>query len=244
MGWKLSMIVVDSNAEFNDKELLTSLGYKQFEKVEKQPFEICMNPDEGALYIGRFKGNILICARNLPLTFLDKSVSKGEQVLSETFPDSEISSLVLHSAVNLWGYSVTKDKKKVRVRAGNSDSGTMVDFGNPLEQEFDLLSKSTMDENGVRTYVFDDLPNEPFHEDQVGENFVFELASRYFGENLDEADEKLFETELQGYKLGNLVQEPKNEDQNKNKPKRWRSYLIIIVVVLIYQVLKRFLFQE
>ena len=135
--------------------------------------------------------------------------------INPIFPNSEICSIVLHSAVNLWGYSVTQNGQKIRARAGSADDGTFVEIGEPLEEEKELLSKSKLDDNGNRTYLLDDFPNEPFNEDQVGENFVFSICKRYFDEELDCADDLLFETTLTGYRFETVKQRTSTQQTNK-----------------------------
>lgn len=90
-------------------------------------------------------------------------------------------------------------EKKIRARAGNSDDGTFVEIGEPLDEEKELLSKSKLDENGNKVYVLDEFPDETFSEDQVGENFVFLICKRYFDQELDSAHDLLFKTTLAGY---------------------------------------------
>jgi hypothetical protein len=90
----------------------------------------------------------------------------------------------------------------------------------------DLLSKSKSDEHGNRIYLLEDYPDEPFEEDQVGENFVFSICKRYFGEELDSADE-LFDTTLTGFKYKKVAKEttPNDSAQKKgNGSKPWWKF--------------------
>jgi hypothetical protein len=117
----------------------------------------------------------------------------------------------------LWGYSVTVNGHKVRARAGSSDDGTFVEIGEPLEEEIELLSKSRLDENGNRIYLLDDFPDEPFNEDQVRENFVFSICKRYFGEELDTADQLLFDTKLTGFTYAKVINVKSLSNHGKQK---------------------------
>ena len=244
MGWKSSTIIVNSDNKINQLELLKDLGFENLTEIDNEPFEVAISPGDSKIYIGKYKDNLLICTQDLPLTFLEEEVSKGEKVLSQYFPNSEISSIVLQSAVNFWGYSVSKNNQKIRVRAGSSDNGTMLEYGEPLEQELNLLSKSKIDENGRRIYHFDDFTNEQFKEDQVGENFVFKFSSRYLGQNLDMADELLFDTELKGYKFNSSFANKKEKVNQTDKPNKWLKYGLIIAVIIVWQILKRTIFNN
>lgn len=225
MGWKASVIIINKPTQVDNEKLLQELGFTSLTKIEDEPFEVAINPEKNKVYIGSYKDNLLICAPDLPLQFFEDKDAPTEKILSKTFPTSEICSIVLHSAVNLWGYSVTKNGQKLRTRAGSADDGTFLDLGEPLEEEKELLSKSTVDKNGNRVYLLEDFPNEPFEEDQVGENFVFKICKRYFDEELDRADDLLFETILSGYSFHKVPNEQKaieqahsNQAVRSNKP--------------------------
>lgn len=224
MGWKASTIIVHRPTQVDVNTLLKELGFQNLKKIEDAPFEIAINPDDNKVYIGSYLDNLLICTQEIPMQFFEDNETQTEKTLNRIFPDSEICSIILHSVVNLWGYSVTKNGQKIRARAGSADDGTFVNIGEPLEEEKELLSKSELDENGNRNYLFDDFPDDPMTEDQVGENFVFAICKRYFGEELDRADNLLFETILSGYKYGKINMDeitPIEEKQilpNPNKP--------------------------
>ncbi len=201
MGWKASMIIVSKPAPVDLRSLLGELGFSNLTKIEDEPVEVAINPRDNQVFIGSYKGNLLICALNFPMDFFYTYESHTEKILINTFPGCEICSIVLHSSINLWAYSITKNGQKIRVRAGRADEGTYIDLGEPLEEEKELLSRSTIDEDGARTYILEEFGGKPMSEDQVGENFVFAICKRYFGEELDQADE-LLETELTGYSFG------------------------------------------
>lgn len=86
MGWKASMIMVNSDNEFDKDELFESLGYYELKSIDKQYFDSIMNPDDGRIYIGRYNGNTIICMQDLALESLDTTVSRAEKILSKEFP--------------------------------------------------------------------------------------------------------------------------------------------------------------
>ncbi|MEM9896871.1 MAG: hypothetical protein AAF789_10915 [Bacteroidota bacterium] len=192
------MIFVASEKEIGHAVLLESLGIHQLEKVKGQPFDSVMSPGKDMIYIGTLNGNTIICTQDIPSESLDASMSPAEMEMSARFDQADIVTFVLHSTVNLWGYSIVQNGQKIRVRAGSADNGTILEYGAPLEEEKGLLSQSSINESGERVFKFDDLPNEEFTDDQVGENFVFAISANYFGEQLDHSD-KIFETEFDGY---------------------------------------------
>jgi hypothetical protein len=227
MGWKASTIIIHKPTQVDNEQLLKELGFDGLTKIEDEPFEVAINPDDNKVYIGSYKDNLLICAPDIPMQFFEDIETQTETTLKQKFPNSEICSIILHSGVNLWGYSVTKNGQKLRARAGSSDDGTFVELGEPLDEEKELLSKSKLDENGNRIYLLDDFPDEPFTEDQVGENFVFSICKRYFEVELDSADDLLFETKLTGYKYKNATTiETRKQEQLKNNDKKpwWKLW--------------------
>ena len=188
-------------------------------------------------------GNILKSIgifENIPTTFFNGLILRGERMLTSFFPDTEICALVLHSVVNFWGYSISKNNEKIRVRAGSAESGTFIEHGDVIEEEKALFAKSEIT-NGKRLFHFDDMPDEYFTDDQVGENFVFDISKRYLGEQLD-ADEELFETELKGFQFADTAFNKINKDHKKEK--KWLKYAVIIAFIILWQIIKRVFLKD
>lgn len=204
MGWKLSSVIVNSSAGINYDELLNELGFKNLTRLEDEPYDRAMYPDKNRVYVGNYKNNLIICASNLPLDFFDKSLSDTEKTLIKYFPESEICAVSLQSTINHFGFAVIKAGEKIRVKAGDADTGTTIDIGNPLEQEKVLLSKSKIGDNGQRLYYLNGDIDDPYLENQVGENFIFQIFRRYTGEQLDE-DEDLLDTDFAAYSFSKEI---------------------------------------
>jgi hypothetical protein len=228
MGWKASTIIINKPNQVDNEDLLKELGFMSLRRIEDEPFEVAINPGNKKVYLGFYRDNLLICTPDLPMQFFEDSETQVEKILKHKFPNSEICSIILHSTVNLWGYSVIKNGQKIRARAGSADDGTFVEFGEPLDEEKELLGKSKLDDKGNRIYLLDDFPEEPFDEDQVGENFVFSICKRYFGEELDSADALLFETIFIGYKYGKVgtaeTNDIKKSQQKIDNSKPWWKF--------------------
>jgi hypothetical protein len=120
MGWKASTIIIHKPTQIDHKQLLKDLGFENLIAIENEPFEVAINPDDHKVYIGSYLDNLLICAPDIPMYFFEAVEYPIEKILNQLFPGSEICSIVLHSGVNLWGYSVTKNGEKIRIRAGSS----------------------------------------------------------------------------------------------------------------------------
>lgn len=198
MGWKASMVLLASTQPVDIEQLLEDLGCYNRKKKQSQLFEEIIYPPSNCIYIGQFAGNTILCLQALPETALQEELSEAEAVLCQYFPNTDIVTLVLHSTVNYWGYSVVNNGKKIRVRAGDAETGTFLEKGRVLEEEKELFSKAQTDADGNRFFVFPELPEEQLTDDQVGESFIFALSSRYLGEPLH-ACEELWNTPFEGY---------------------------------------------
>ncbi|WP_055444916.1 DUF6928 family protein [Lacinutrix himadriensis] len=232
MGWKLSTIFINSNKEINDVELFNSLGFQDITPIEPKAFEEILNPEDGELYIGHYKDSTILCIPTLPYLFLEASLSNEESILMNTFPNTDISSLVLQSVVNFWGFTLIKDGTKVRAKGGSSEEGLLVDFGTPLKEELELLKNSKINADGERVYHLDAYPDEEFTEDELGEEYVFKVCERYIGATLDHADDLLFETKFRGYSYKDTHEDSKQSEKIEKKTK-WIKFIIYIAIFFI-----------
>lgn len=203
MGWKASTLIINNPKTIDFTSFLKQLGFSKVKAIADKNFESVINPRGNKVYLGTYKNNLIICSQELSETFFkDESVSEIEKVLMEKFPESEICAITLNSVVNEWGYAILKNNEKIRFRAGSHETGTVFNEGEILPEEKQLFSQSKLDGKGNRIY---ELDGEEFTEDQVGENFVFEIVSRYFGERLDAADSDVFETNMLGFSYDNFT---------------------------------------
>lgn len=198
MGWKASVIIIKPQLPFKGDFIFEALGFRNIVADGTAPFEVAMHPGDERIFAGHYKGCTLLAGETMAMDFFIGQGSRLEQNLIELTGEGEICALHLHSAMNMWGYIVIRDGKRIRQRLGDADSGTLLDIGEPLEEERELLSKATVNADGQRTYTID---GSAYTEDQVGENFVFELFRRYTGQRMDSDDALLFETMFNGYSV-------------------------------------------
>jgi hypothetical protein len=202
MRWKISSIIINPKANIENEKLLEEFGFSNLQKIQDEPYDVAIYPAPDKVYIGTYKNNLIISANNLPMEFFSKSLSPLEEKLISLFPGSEICAVSLNSVINNWGYAVIKQGRKVRARTGDADRGTVLDYGEPLEEELSLLSTSKLDENGQRIYYLEKNGGEPYFEHQVGENFVFEILKKYTGALLDH-DKELLGANFESYEIVN-----------------------------------------
>ncbi len=211
---------INSDADISHEEILKRLDFLNFEKIEDETFDALIYPPANKIYFGKYHRNLIITNEELPQNFITDTLCKEEKRLIELFPDSEICAVILHSVVNLWGYSIIKNGRKIRARAGSSDDGTFLEFGEPIETERELLAQSDLNSDGQRIYVLEDFPDEELSEDQVGEEFVFEIFKRYTGMDF-EFDDELFEIILSGYSYDD---NPFNNSLESESAKPWWNF--------------------
>jgi hypothetical protein len=198
MGFNLQCILIHPATEMENEEILSKLGIDNYEKIEDQPFEIAMS-DIGNSYVGSYKNNTIIIDSDLTEPAFDSpNLSEAEKKLVNLFPNAEIFYSILISSMNFYAYSIIKNGQKIRIKSGSSESGVTLDVGEPLKEEMEILANSKVLDDKRRIYWLKENEHEFYEEDQVGENFVFNLFERYTGEKLN-MDDDIFETELYGW---------------------------------------------
>ncbi|RZJ65576.1 MAG: hypothetical protein EOO50_13055 [Flavobacterium sp.] len=226
MGWKASFIAISDSGSKNHEQLLSGLGFSGVEKIGSKAFESVINPLKGEVYIGTYRNNLIICTHDLPMESLSMptKLTTAESFLCDSFPTAEIGSVVLHSVVDLWGFSLVKNREKIRCFGGTSDEGIFADEGKPLMEETKFYEGPAHD-----------------HEENEfdGESITFAFCSRFLGKPLDEARDDLFDTKLQGYSYTFESDESDMLKSTLEKKSRWPFYIALIVVFLIWQIVKR-----
>ncbi len=196
MGFKASFIIVE-NAENQQDEttILNALGFPDFEYDSEVFFEECMYPRDKGIYIGYYRGNLIVCHEDLPSRFFASRVVGSEKQLTALFPDREIMAVMCHSVVNYHGYALSKNGVKLRTKQIDSES-PIQEFGERLEEENDIYATSAKDENGANFWKNYNGQNWDCTEDQLMEDFTFGVAKRLLGVKIStsEDEELSFET--------------------------------------------------
>lgn len=200
MGWKASTIFIRPKVTISGKEIFEGLGFCNVTDSDPEPFEIAQYPTDGRYFVGEYNGCTILSGDLLTTDLFASVGSEYEKKLVAMFPDVEVCAVDLHSSTNMWGYIVFQNGKRVRERLGDY-SGTMWDNGDPVEEEKYLLSCSQVGPDGKRTYRLREDQEKPYSEDQVGENFVFEMYRRYTGDSLNNMSDELFNHMFDGFNL-------------------------------------------
>jgi hypothetical protein len=196
MGWKISATFIKDagNLEIND-DLIKSLGFKDFEYIEKTNFN--ENPEIGELYVSKYNNHLLIANANLIWEFTKPNISKTEKTFIEKFPNTEIYSLSLGGGTY---FSLIENGKKIRLREVGDE--IYQDVGELISEEIYLKSENLFDEDELE-FMKNELTEEEF-EQQLQSNLAyetaFELTKRFFGKRYDELEIKDYEFESLKYR--------------------------------------------
>jgi hypothetical protein len=192
MGWKTFAVLATNqpgyfgSAPTHDpaaaEALRQQLGLDDYVPAEgTHDFDTAMYPQRGSLYIGAYPGGCILCEQDLPSAFFEDNARRkisgargGLDVVRDRllglYPQGEVMALVLHSVVNLWGYSVYAQGRHLRTAAGASDNGLIANLGAPLPEETPGLQH---------------CPIERVDEEGDGEELVFAVSARMFGNRMD-----------------------------------------------------------
>ncbi len=199
MGWRAACIFVNENKNTfltgNSKprpelvqNVLNSIGLDDFESRDETTLDSCLYPDDHETWLGSFEGGHIIASQDLSNNLLRGGESKVVRGLSDIAPNGSILAITLHSGVNLFGYAYFENGVQLRARAGSADDGVFIDEGEPLPEEQKLFDLSEM-RDGERIFKIEDNGRVgEYTEDQMGEEFVFELCRRALGERFDGSD--------------------------------------------------------
>ena len=249
MGWKSSLIIIENKENFTDEnEILNALGKSDYEFDRELTLDECIYPNDKSINIGYFNGNIIISddyqITTNSLERADKlNLTKEEKNLVKLLPTSEIVTVACHSAVNYHGYSVIENGIKKRLKIISSDE-PKIEFGERIKEENKIYERSYSKEN--KNFWKDETdPEEDFTEDQLMEDFTFGVAKRRLGVLLDHSDgnELMEKTIFKKFKSPNQTSKVEESIETGKKAK-WIKYAIVIVILIIWQILKRTVFKN
>lgn len=249
MGWKTSLILIE-NKEItnNDIEILRVLGKSDYKFDKEITLEECIYPNDKSINIGYYNGNIIISddyqlttnslerANNLNLTEYEKK-------LIELFPTSEIVTVACHSSINYHGYSLIENGVKRRLKVISSED-QKVEFGDKIKEEIKIYERS-YSKNNQNFWKDDIASNDDLTEDQLMEDFTFGIAKRRLGVLLDHSDgnELMEQVTFKKYKRLNKDEEVEESTKANKKPK-WIIYGLIALIIILWQILKRTVFDN
>ena len=248
MGWNTSLIIIENIENYsNETELLKSLGFENIDQKENTTFDEILNPKDRQIGIGYYNGNLIICDGYLLTTkSLDESenlnLADYEKSLVKIFPKSEIVTVSCVSAVNFHGYSLIQNGEKIRLKYVAEEMKH--EFGNLFEEEIEIY-RNSYEEDGKLLWKDENDEDNFFTEDQLMEDFIFKVAKRRLGVQIDMEDgEKLLnDVAFKVYKIST----PKNENKFLKryfKDVNWKWMTFIAIIMILAKIVFRIIFQK
>ncbi|MEO0530192.1 MAG: hypothetical protein AAF266_06390 [Planctomycetota bacterium] len=198
MGWKCSFVVA---TESKDAQLASGPMHKpsladqiastlgDFIADGTTTFEEGCYPSDGRLYIGAYDGSIIVGDLGIGSEFMEVETPTELATLRSFLPKSDVLAFQLQSVVNWYGYAYYKRGNLDRLRVGCADEGVLHDLGNPLPEEEPLFAKSYVNADGEQVWPFEyNGETDEMDHSSMGEEFVFEVSRRVFGERFDSFD--------------------------------------------------------
>lgn len=194
MGWKAGCIIASQrpapwlpSIPRQDpgfaRRIAAALPLGPMRSVELKSFEEGIYSQR--LMIGAYDRSLIIGHDELSLSCLSGETPPVVHAIDALLPRATSLVLGLHSVVNFYGYALFEGTKLVRVRAGSADDGVIVDKGEWLPEEQPLFARSEI-RDGERIF-FQEIDGrlEEFDHASFGEEFVFGLSARCFGQPMD-----------------------------------------------------------
>jgi len=244
MGWKLSLIIIENKANLSaDNEILKAIKKSNYQFDGELTLDKCIHPNDNSINIGYYNGNVIISDDyQITINSLEKAdnldLTKEEIGLVELFPNSEIVSVAGHSTVNYHGYSVIKSGIKKRLKIISSERPKF-ELGDRIEEELKIYEGTYLKDN--KSYWKDEFDSRQDNtEDQLMEEFTFGVAKRRLGVLLDQSNgaELMEKVTFKRYINPKQILNIEKSIRSKKKTK-WTKYGIIILILIIWQILKR-----
>jgi hypothetical protein len=193
MGWKTyTIFCTDQPGYFEQRpihdpvraeKLLSILGLNEYDLV-KPHTQVNDYPSSGDLYIGAYERGLVIANTTLAaLLFDDNSRTKNfgrvkdnpdfRKNIHTLYPNGEVIALILHSVVNMWGYSVYQRGELIRSASG-AEGEFYGSIGDPLPEEQAVLAEHPIELIDKGDVIY-------------SEDLVFDVSQRVLGCRYDEA---------------------------------------------------------
>ena len=196
MGWKAASIFVNErgpgyfgtlpphNPE-KARKICHSLGLS-FSNTKQSTFENGLYPPAGTFALGAYEGGLILADQDELIGCSGEDDDPTVLKILHQYPDASILCITLHSVVNHWGYALYENSKLLRRFVGDADDGIALEEGQLQPEEKTLFERSRQTEPGRRIFQIDiNGVTEEFPENAAGEELVFRMASRFFGQPLD-----------------------------------------------------------
>lgn len=187
MSWKIYLIIISNATNINVAEVPSKLGLNNLKPTVEVNLLEAQYKDN--ISVGRYEDKIIVTAKDLVYDFYQNIPTEREKRFVAAFPNSEITVLTIHSSSYLYGYSIIRNGKRIRVKHG-ADTEKYIDQGEKLQEEIDIRKGEIFTNEELKDmkgdYSKKELENVIDHEASF--RVPFRLTKRYFGKQIDDAD--------------------------------------------------------
>ena len=185
MSWKIYLIIISNANNINTTDIPKKIGLDNLKPTK----EISIHDAQYAkgTSIGKYGDKIFIVSQDLVFNFYDKTPSDFEKKICDSFPNSEIAVLTLNGTVDLYGYNIIKDGKRLRVKSG-ADLDLYVDYGEKLPEEITISKEKLFDDEEFKEIKGDNTKEQvkKIIDQEISVRTTFRLTKRYLGKQFDE----------------------------------------------------------
>jgi hypothetical protein len=168
-------------------------------------------------------------------------LSKVEEQLIKLFPSSEIVTVACNSFINFHGYSLIHSGDKMRIKTISSEEPRK-EYGPRMPEEEAIYSNS-FEKDGANFWKDKEGLDEIFTEDQYMEDFTFGIAKRLLDVELNYGDGTELMEKIVFKKYLNSIKVSSAQKEENKKKRPILTYAIIVSVVLLWQIVKRFVLK-
>lgn len=195
MGWQAECIIVNErepgylgtypeHSPERAKELIKQLDWDEYDSLQTIDFEQGINPDSKYFSLGAYDGAFILGDCKL-CGSVEHPEKTGISKILKAFSHASILILELHSVINHFGYAIYEKGALQRAYGGDADIHVRIDNGSIQPEEKPYFDKSVM-QNGNRLFVSEIAgKEEKFDASAFGEELVFAVSARFFGDRLD-----------------------------------------------------------
>lgn len=138
MAWNKYYILVTNQQGVNPEQALSALELSRY--IVDEEVELVDSNKPKTLFIGNYRGNLIIVHPELPFDFFHNESTNTEKIFIKAFPNSEIAALIENSTVHSFGYALIDNGLRVRMKDGG-DEEIYNDIGPLIPEEIEVTGK-------------------------------------------------------------------------------------------------------
>lgn len=185
MSWNYYCVFVKSPIVTDTNKIFEKLNLGNY-KFNKETSLHQANHAPEMLSVGFYNSCLIFVNLDMAFSFFEDKQSDIEKLFIDTFPMSEITSVVENSTARVFGYSVIENGQKIRMKSASYEQ-KYVDMGDLLLEEKIILEEPIFDATDI-----EDMKEDRFSDDEINRAITFEaswrvpnlLTKRYLGKTI------------------------------------------------------------